>query len=260
MADVRWIKIVTDIFDDEKILLIESLPEADSIIVIWFKLLCLAGKQNNSGIFMLNDKIAYTEEMLSTVFRRPINTVRLAIETFEQFGMIETTDGVITVPNWDKYQNVESMDKIREQTRQRVATYREKQKRLSSNVTVTLRNATDIDKEEDKEKNIDISIPEKITKRFVKPTVEEVENYIRERNYSFDAETFVAHYESNGWRVGNTPMKSWKACCTTWEKRRRENATAKPSTNKFHNFDERKDNLDADVLSNFYKKMNPPED
>ena len=51
MADVKWIKILTDIFDDEKILLIETLPEDDSIIVIWFKILCLAGKQNNSGSF-----------------------------------------------------------------------------------------------------------------------------------------------------------------------------------------------------------------
>ena len=50
MADVKWIKITTDIFDDEKILLIESLPDAYSIIVVWFKLLCLAGKQNNSGV------------------------------------------------------------------------------------------------------------------------------------------------------------------------------------------------------------------
>ena len=48
MSDVKWIKITTGIFDDDKILLIESLPEADSIIVIWFKLLCLAGKQNNN--------------------------------------------------------------------------------------------------------------------------------------------------------------------------------------------------------------------
>ena len=48
MADIKWIKITTDIFDDEKILLIESLPEADSIIVIWFKLLCLAGKMNTA--------------------------------------------------------------------------------------------------------------------------------------------------------------------------------------------------------------------
>lgn len=60
MADVKWIKIVTDLFDDEKILLIESLPSADSIIVIWFKLLCLAGKNNNSGVFVMNDKIPYT--------------------------------------------------------------------------------------------------------------------------------------------------------------------------------------------------------
>ena len=41
-SEIKWIKIVTDIFDDEKILLIESLPEADTIIVVWFKLLTLA--------------------------------------------------------------------------------------------------------------------------------------------------------------------------------------------------------------------------
>ena len=46
MSNVKWIKMTVNIFDDEKILLIESLPDADSIIVIWFKLLCLAGKQN----------------------------------------------------------------------------------------------------------------------------------------------------------------------------------------------------------------------
>ena len=57
MSNVKWIKITVNIFDDEKILLIESLPDADSIIVIWFKLLCLAGKQNNHGVFMLNDSI-----------------------------------------------------------------------------------------------------------------------------------------------------------------------------------------------------------
>lgn len=60
MSDVKWIKITTDIFDDEKILLIESMPDADSIIVIWFKLLCLAGKMNNSGVFTLNDSLPYT--------------------------------------------------------------------------------------------------------------------------------------------------------------------------------------------------------
>ena len=77
-SEVKWIKIVTDIFDDEKIKLIEDMPDADSVIVIWFKLLCLAGKTNNLGILMLADKIPYNDEMLATIFRRPVNTIRMA--------------------------------------------------------------------------------------------------------------------------------------------------------------------------------------
>lgn len=117
MADVKWIKIATDVFDDEKILLIESLPEGDSILVIWFKLLCLAGKQNNSGVFLLGDKIAYTDKMLATIFRRKEATVQLALQTFEQFGMIELIDGVITVPNWNKHQTLDAYEKKKERDR-----------------------------------------------------------------------------------------------------------------------------------------------
>ena len=76
MAEVKWIKIVTNIFDDEKIQLIEKMPDGDAIIVVWFKLLCLAGKTNNHGVMILSDKIPYTDEMLSTIFRRPILTDR----------------------------------------------------------------------------------------------------------------------------------------------------------------------------------------
>ena len=128
---VKWIKIVTDIFDDEKILLIENMPEADSVIVIWFKLLCLAGKMNNSGVFMLNEKIAYTDEMLATIFRRPLNTVRLAINTFEQFGMIEVIDNVITIPNWSKHQTLDQLEERKEYMREYMKGYREKQKLLA---------------------------------------------------------------------------------------------------------------------------------
>ena len=163
--EVKWIKIATNIFDDEKLLLIECLPEADAIIVIWFKLLCMAGKQNNNGVFMMNDKIAYTDEMLSTIFRKPINTVRLALRTFEQYGMIEVIDNVITIPNWEKHQNIDGLEKIREQARKRVANHRAKQKQLvertECNVTVTQRNALEEEIEEDKNKNIKKNIKEK---------------------------------------------------------------------------------------------------
>lgn len=133
MADVKWIKITTDIFDDEKILLIESLPDAYSIIVVWFKLLCLAGKQNNSGVFMMNNQIAYTDKMLATIFRMKESTVQLALQTFEQFGMVEIIDGVITIPNWGKHQNLDQLESKKTYMRNYMQEYRAKQKRLLGN-------------------------------------------------------------------------------------------------------------------------------
>ena len=154
MSEIKWIKITTDIFDDEKICLIDALPDPDAILVIWFKILTLAGKHNSNGLLMMTDKVHYTDEMLATIFRRPLNTVRMAIGVFEQFGMIEIIDGIISLPNWEKHQNVDGMEKIKEQTRNRVAKYRKKQKNLAlGNVTVTHGNALDKDIDKDKDKN-----------------------------------------------------------------------------------------------------------
>ena len=157
MAEVKWIKITTDVFDDEKILLIESMPSADSIITIWFKLLILAGKQNNNGVFMMSNKLPFTDEMLATIFRRDLNTVRLALKTFEEFGMIEVVDNVITIPNWNKHQTLDAYEKKKERDRLYQQNRRKKQKNLieqkspdkSSDVAFSDREE---EKEEDKEK------------------------------------------------------------------------------------------------------------
>ena len=234
-SDIKWIKVCTDIFDDEKILLIESMPESDSIIVIWFKLLCLAGKQNNGGVFTINDKIAYTDEMLASIFRRPLNTIRLALKTFEAYGMIEIVQGTITIPMWEKHQSTDKMERIREQNRERAAAFRARQKQLTqacddtstqSNVTVTLRNATELDKELELDKDIDNKEKNSIKKesavtrntKFVKPTVEQVKAYCQERKNLVDANRFVDYYEANGWKVGRNSMKDWKAAVRTWER------------------------------------------
>ena len=130
-SDVKWIKITTDIFDDEKILLIESLPDSYAIITVWFKLLCLAGKQNNSGVFMMG-RIAYTDKMLATIFRMKESSVTMALQTFQQFGMIEIVDGVITIPNWGKHQNLEQLEERRKYQREYQKEYRKKQKLLAA--------------------------------------------------------------------------------------------------------------------------------
>lgn len=163
MSEIKWIKITTDIFDDEKIRLIDALPERDAILVIWFKILTLAGREGGNGLLMMNNRVHYTDEMLSTLFSRPLNTIRFALATFEKYGMIEIIDGIISLPNWEKHQNIEGIEKIKEQTRKRVARHRENQKKLlesnvTCNVTVTQGNATDIDidkeLEEDKEEEL----------------------------------------------------------------------------------------------------------
>lgn len=129
MAEVKWIKIATNIFDNQKIKVIESMPDGDAIIVIWFKLLMAAGNVNDGGSIYFTKDIPYTDQMLATVFNRPLSTIQLALKTFEKFGMIEVVDDVIQVSNWEKYQNVDGLEKIREQTRARVAKHRE-QKRI----------------------------------------------------------------------------------------------------------------------------------
>ena len=163
MSEIKWIKITTDIFDDEKICLIDALPDHDAILVIWFKILALVGKHNRNGLLMMSDKVHYTDEMLATIFRRPLNTVRMALGIFEQFGMVEIIDGIIALPNWEKHQNIDGMEKIKTQTRNRVAKYREKQKNLAlgnvtCNVTVTESNATEEDRDKDKELDKDKNI------------------------------------------------------------------------------------------------------
>lgn len=164
MPEIKWIKLSTTMFDDEKIRLIQAMPESDAIIVIWVRLLTLAGKTNADGQIYINENMPYNEEMFSTLFNKPVNTIRLAIETLKKFEMIDIFEnGTIFVNNWEKHQNIEGMDKIKQQNAERAKKYRErkKQKQLGgkSNVTSRDSNALDIDKELD----IDIDINNSVT-------------------------------------------------------------------------------------------------
>lgn len=166
MAEVKWIKIATDIFDDEKILLIEGLPDAYAIITVWFKLLCLAGKKNNGGVFLMNDKIPYTDKMLATIFRMNESTVKLALNAFEQFKMIEIVEGIITIPNWNKHQTLDAYERKKERDRLYQEERRAKQRALiekssdKSSERTSYVAVSDIDKE-DKEKDNNIYVPYK---------------------------------------------------------------------------------------------------
>jgi predicted phage replisome organizer len=228
MAEVKWIKLTVDMFDDEKIKIIQSMPEGDTLLVVWIKLITLAGKTNDGGYVYISEGMPYTDEMLSIIMNKPLNTIRLALDTFTKLGMIEADFKGIYLLNFEKHQSLDKLEKLKEQNRLRVAKYREKQKQLECNVTsplqVTQSNAIDIDKD------IDIEIDKENNnkrKNFVKPTIEEVQEYCTQRNNNIDAENFIDYYEANGWKVGKNPMKDWKAAIRTWERRNTKQPTRK---------------------------------
>lgn len=101
-------------------------------------------------------------------------------------------------------------------------------------------------------KNKNINKNNDNNKRFTPPTLQEVTDYCRERGNSIDPQTFIDFYSSKGWKVGNQPMKDWKACIRTWEQRDRKPVKVLPA----HDFEQRDysdvqgqmmDDLDAEI-------------
>lgn len=160
MAEVKWIKITTDMFDNRKIKHLRKMPEGNNIVLIWVMLLTMAGRCNASGMIFLTENIPYTTKMLADELDFDENTIILALRVLSEFGMIVFDEKNFSISNWQEHQNIDGMEKIKEQNRKRVAKYREKQKLLAcnvtSNVTVTQSNAIDIDI--DKEIDIDNNI------------------------------------------------------------------------------------------------------
>ena len=148
--EIKWIKLTTDMFDNRKIKYLRKLPDGNSIVLIWVMLLTMAGRCNSGGMIFLAENIPYTAKMLADELDFEENTVSLALKALENLGMISSDPLEIT--NWEEYQNIDGMERIREQTRQRVASFRAKNKQLPAadgecnvtrNVTVTPCNATE---------------------------------------------------------------------------------------------------------------------
>ena len=101
------------------------------------------------------------------------------------------------------------------------------QKQCTSNANAVQSECTSnaIKGKERKGKEIKINIKEREKEkptRFFPPSLEEVKNYILEKNYEVDAEAFVAFYSSKDWFIGKNKMRDWRAALVTWEKRKRE--------------------------------------
>lgn len=125
MGKITWIKLAIDMFDDEKIKIIDAMKERDLIHYVWIRLLIQAGKTNSAGNIFLNENIPYTKEMLSIIFNRAIDEIEFSLKILYDLKMIEIYDNnFINISNWEKHQNIEGLERIRKQTNERVAKHR----------------------------------------------------------------------------------------------------------------------------------------
>lgn len=161
MGEMKWIKIATDIFSDQKIMRIEDRTDADCIELIWIKLLALAGQRNNDGIFSVDGEPTSLNQF-SLLFMRPLKKVKAAFQVLEQVGLIEVKDNVVTIPNWSKYQSYDKSEKDTTYHREYMRNYRKVNSKVNSEVNIEV-NSEEVC-ETHKNKNIDIDINKKESK------------------------------------------------------------------------------------------------
>jgi len=178
MAEVKWIKLSTRLPDSRKIKQIRRLPEGDTIALMWIFLMCLAGETNESGMIYFTPEIPYTDEMLADQFNMDIGIVRVALKTFQRFGMLEIVDDIICLSSWEKWQSTDRLAEIREYNRIKKQESRARKKLLEKNVndmSMTSQSSQDtdidIEKERDLEKdNNKYILSESDKKKAVKPS------------------------------------------------------------------------------------------
>lgn len=155
MAEVKWVKLCTDMFDNRKIKHLRKLPEGNSIVLIWVMLLTMAGRCNANGMIFLTETIPYTPKMLADELDFEENTVQLALEALERLDMIEKKEGCYTITGWEEHQNVDRMAELKEYNRLAQQKSRAKKKQLQAvnDMSMTSQRCQGI--EEDKEGDLD---------------------------------------------------------------------------------------------------------
>lgn len=136
MADVGWVRLSTRMFENRKIKHLLNQPKGADLTLLWVRLLCLAGTINDNGRVYVTSKVTYTPQTLAVDTGVALAVVKKAWELFQDLEMIEITEeGYIEILGWEKHQNIEGLNKIREQTKERVQRYRDKKKSVTSNAS-----------------------------------------------------------------------------------------------------------------------------
>ena len=182
-----------------------------------------------SSINALSEETGLTQREVRTAISHLKMTGELTSKSFNRYS-------IFTIQNYCLYQMSDTQND-RQSTDNRQAIDRQAtDKRHSNDIpTTAIEEVKNDSKEEVKQENMEECITPPLPpsqgemeekpkrKRFIPPTLEEVQAYCLERNNGIDAQTFIDFYESKGWMIGKNKMKDWKAAIRTWERGRSQN-------------------------------------
>lgn len=184
MADIKWVKITTDIFDNRKIKHLRRLPDGDRLTLIWIMLLTVAGRANMGGGLYITEGLPYTASMLADELGFEEETVERALKTMEQLRMLEDKRGVLRIIGWEEHQSAEKLAEIRAYNRMIKQKSREKKKAMEATVndnvsdnvddkSMTCQECQDTEEEEEEEKESHsfVHSPKTETEKYVERKV-----------------------------------------------------------------------------------------
>ena len=254
MSEVKWIKVSTGMFDSKKMKQIEHKKSGDTILIIWLKLLLIAGIVNDGGAIYLTPDVPYSIEELADELGRPVSIVKTSLDTFEKYGMIFTADdGVIYLVNWEKYQSIDRLTEIREYNRtakQKSRAKKKMQKEIDDKSMTSQKNVNDksMTSQRGHETDIDIEIRNKnidIHTSYVRereqkesqsphPSLEEIIEFCKERNSPVDPKRFYDFFSATGWKDTNgKEVRAWKSKLISWEKFEKPKKEEEPQQSSF---------------------------
>ena len=153
MHKIQWLKIDVNLFANRKIQILLKEPDGDTYIRVWLQLLILAMECNKEGKLLISDNKTMKIEYFSKIMGKSEEKMKEIIKKFLELDMIILDRDVYKIKNWNEYQSIKTYEKYKEQARLRQQKYREKKKSENekSDVTVTLRNGEEENKEKNKE-------------------------------------------------------------------------------------------------------------
>lgn len=244
-----WLRLHRDFFKRHDVRVIESMPNGEKYVLFYLKL--LTESIDHHGELRFSETIPYDERMLSAVTNTDIDIVRSATKLFIELNLMEILDNDTIFMNEVQKMIGSETDWAR---KKRIYRANKDNPKLIEDNTRTKKD--NVRQEIEIEKEIEKELKEKNTKKktssFKKPTIEEILKYCKERKNNIDPSAFYDFYESVGWKVGNKPMKDWKAAVRTWE-RRNSNFSSKGSNNH------KPKDIEVDWLEDYIKNMDQEE-